>query len=137
MKRSRQPRCADEQTLSRKFDGELPLVEVVLPFSMFATNLLLSTLQATLQDVVATYPRFTNEELVEELYNRTQREKLQEAIKNTKIPCSRGKWSPVFPDFHQELQPDFPIISNSVPRGYSPFVGSLHWEDGLKSSQKK
>ena len=124
---SLQPRCSDDVRFSPMTKTGEHLSELVEPFTMVATEIVLQALLSLFSQFVRDQPHLSGDELAREFYDYAYGERLRAAVKELKLLCGDGKTDcPVFPGQSQEFVPEYHIVAASMSLQKAALVG--HWK---------
>ena len=116
--------CDDNLTIPDKLDPEgQPLEEMVEPFTMVATVVLVKALQDLFNETVQCHPNKTGQELADIYYDRVYGARLRKAVQDVEVPCAGGGMCRVFHGF-PELLPEYHISIPSQNFDKSAWTGA-------------
>ena len=104
--------CEDSATIPDQLEqpsGQV-LSEMVEPFTILATDVVMHALQALFRKTVKKHPQLTGHDLAEKFYKFAHGPRLKARMKKTALPCADKKKCSVFSGRH-ELLPEYFIMA--------------------------
>ena len=119
------PRCNDNTSLPDLHPYLLlKIADLIDPFTMLSTEILLQSLQQIFQETVSSSASLSQEELRQKFYQNSKGSGTRDAMKRLKFPCHGSERCEVFPGNFQELVPQYVFTTIDFVSVSYPVVGT-------------